>query len=276
MNLMTDIKNKLKKSNYKSKLFIENVTLSFLIKGTAMAVSLFNMPAYMNYFANQTILGMWFTIISILSWIITFDLGIGNGLRNYLVESLVMNDVEEAKKNISSAYISVGILVIILSLISVIFIPNLNWNRILNISKEVVDLDVLIFMITMLVIGILIQLLLKLIASILFALQKSAFTGLLLLTSTILMLTFTLLAKTDNIEFNIKSISIAYVFTANIPYLIASVFLFSTKLKKCKPSFKYFRKSYVKKIVKLGGTFFYLNPNNVHVLHNRIFDFMVG
>ncbi len=249
---------KIQNYDMKSIQLLKNVVFSFMIKGIAMVVSLYTIPAYMNYFSNQTILGMWFTAISMLSWILTFDLGIGNGLRNHLVKPFLENDDDEIKKNISSAYFSVGVVVIFLSLCSIGIIPSLNWNEIFNISSDIVGKDVLLFMVTMLVVGILIQFWLKLIISVFYALQKSALSGLLALCSSILMLLFTLFVRTEDITYNIKMLSIAYVFTANIPYLIATIILFSTKLKTCKPNINYFKKSYAKKIIKLGGIFFYL------------------
>ncbi|MCM3788891.1 hypothetical protein M3221_10785 [Domibacillus indicus] len=253
-SLVVNIKN----ADVKSIILFKNVVLSFLIRGAAIIVSLFTLPAYMNFFSDQTILGIWFTAISVLSWILTFDLGIGNGLRNYLVEPFMKNDTEEIKKNISSAYILVGLLVIFLSIISMIIIPLLNWNLVFNIPKDKISPDVLQFMTTMLILGILLQFWLKLITSIFYALQKAAMPSFLLLCSSFLMLLFTLYSKTDNIIYNIKSLSIAYALTANIPYLIATLFLFSTLLKKCKPNIYYFKKSYAKRIIKLGGNFFYL------------------
>jgi len=258
MNLFNKIILKFQNYDVKSIQLLKNVSFSLIIKGIAMVVSLYTIPAYMNFLSNQTILGMWFTAISMLSWILTFDLGIGNGLRNHLVKPFLENDVEEIKKNISSAYFSVGVVVIFLALCSIAIIPLLNWNKIFNISSNIVGTDVLLFMVMMLVVGILIQFWLKLIISIFFALQKSALSGLLLLCSSILMLLFTLFAPTDDIIYNIKILAIAYVFTANIPYLIATIILFSTKLKNCKPSIYYFKKAYASKIIKLGGIFFYL------------------
>jgi O-antigen/teichoic acid export membrane protein len=201
---------------------------------------------------------MWFTAISILSWILTFDMGIGNGLRNHLVEPLVNNDNEKIKGYISSAYISVGGIVILLSVLSTILIPWLDWNYIFNISADIVTSDVLVFMVTMLIVGIMLQFWLKLITSVLYALQKSALASLLPLFSSLLILGFTIVAKTDNLNFNIKSLSVAYIFTANIPYLVATLILFFTKLKKSIPNINHFKKKYANQIIKLGGTFFYL------------------
>lgn len=247
-----------KNADIKSQILYKNIFFSFLIRGTSMLVSLFTLPAYMNFLPDTMILGMWFTAISMLSWILTFDLGIGNGLRNYLVKPFIKRDTEEIRKNISSAYISVGVVVLSLSIASIVLIPLLNWNKIFNISINIIDRDTLLFMVTMLIIGILIQFWLKLIISILYALQKASIPGLLSLTTSILMLLFTLGAKTNDTMFNIKSLSVAYIFTANIPYLIATIYIFNTELKNCKPSIKYFNKSYAARVIKLGGIFFYL------------------
>lgn len=258
MSIYNKIKSRLYASDPKSIQLIKNVSFSFIIKGIAALVSLFTIPAYMNYFSNQTVLGLWFTAISMLTWILTFDLGIGNGLRNNLVEPLSQNNTVEIRKNISSAYISVALVVLGLLLASIILIPQLNWNAIFNISKDVVSSEVLLFMVSLLIVGILVQFWLKLITSILYALQKSALIGLLSLSSSVMMLIFTLFAGTDDVVFNIKALSIAYVFTANIPYLLATIILFSTILRQSKPSLKYVKKEYSRRIVKLGGVFFYL------------------
>ena len=85
------------KNNEKNKEIFSNSFFSMLIKGLGFIISFVSMPLYISYFDNQTILGIWFTIISILTWIFTFDLGLGNGLRNMLVSTFVNKDYKKQK-----------------------------------------------------------------------------------------------------------------------------------------------------------------------------------
>ena len=78
-----------------------NIFGAFAIKGLGMVVSLLTMPYYIDYFGNNTVLGLWFTILTVLNWILSCDIGIGNGLRNYLTEALSQNNRVKARNLIS-------------------------------------------------------------------------------------------------------------------------------------------------------------------------------
>lgn len=112
---------------------------ALLIKGIAFFVSFLAVPAYMQYFNDQIVLGLWFTMLSMLSWILTFDLGIGNGLRNYLVPAFIKNERTEIKKYISSGYILFGGLTILITLIMMSLFQLIDFNLLFNISEEVIN-----------------------------------------------------------------------------------------------------------------------------------------
>ena len=79
---------KLKNISKNDKIIYKNVLGALLVKGGALIVNLFTLPAYIKYFNQNEVLGVWYTVLSLLNWILTFDLGIGNGLRNHLTEAL--------------------------------------------------------------------------------------------------------------------------------------------------------------------------------------------
>lgn len=105
MKTFKQIRSKFLSAGEKDRIIVKNIIAAFLIKGGSLFLGFVTMPAYMRYFPNQTVLGVWFTILSIMTWLFIFDLGIGNGLRNKLVDSLVRNDELRSKKLLSSAYI---------------------------------------------------------------------------------------------------------------------------------------------------------------------------
>lgn len=255
---MNRIKERLLNTNENSREIMYNTIGAFLVKGGALIVSLFTMPAYMRYFDNQLILGLWFTVLSVLSWVLTFDLGIGNGLRNHLVSALVDKDQERTKKYISSAYVVIGIIVIFSILLSIAVFQFVNWNIIFNISNTIVSRETLNITVGIVFSGIMIQFLLKLITSILYAMQKSALNNLLNLISSIITLIYVQNAKTSDISTNLISLSIIHVLAVNIPLFFASIIVFNKELKECKPNIKYFEVKYARDVMRLGGIFFWV------------------
>ena len=101
----------LKKQDDKTSNVTKNILAAFVIKGGALLISLFTMPVYMDFFGDETVLGIWFTVLSMMSWILNFDLGIGNGLRNKLSITFAQKDTQKSKEYISSGYWAIGWLV---------------------------------------------------------------------------------------------------------------------------------------------------------------------
>ena len=208
-----------------------NILGSFGVKGLAMVVTIFTLPAYMYYFQNAKVLGVWFAMLSILNWILTFDLGVGNGLRNYLVEALVDKNNEKAKKYISSGYIIIGLFTIVLMLIGNICIRFIDWNIFLNVTTEVISKSVLLNVVALIFSGILIQLFLKLILSILYALQHTAASNFTLLIANSMILLFVVSFRFDQTGLALRYLSVAYVVLINLPLLIATCYVFAKPLK---------------------------------------------
>jgi len=253
------IKARILDTNENNKTILCNVIGAFIVKGGALIVSLLTMPAYLRYFNNQQILGLWFTILSVLSWILTFDLGVGNGLRNHLVPAIVNKDEERIRKYISSAYLVIGAIVLISISLAAIFFRFIKWNIIFNISNNIVSQETLNLTVGIVFSGIMLQFLLKLITSVLYAMQKSALNNLLTLLSSIITLIYVLFAKTSSdISINLISLAIVHVLAVNIPLFLATVIVFTKELKGCQPRLKFFNTECAKDVMKLGGIFFWV------------------
>jgi len=249
--------NYLRINEEKDKQVIKNMLGAFAIKGSALLISLFTMPAYIRYFDNQVILGLWFTVLSVMIWFLSFDFGIGNGLRNELVGAIVKNNKREIKTYISSAYIINAGIVVITTFSGFIASNFIDWNLVFNIDKSIVSEETILFTVRCVFVGIMLQLLLRLISSILYALQKSAVTNLLALITSILQLLYLLVVPSYDIEKNLKMLSFSYVIFVNIPLFLASIIVFRKDLRSCTPSFKFFNKKIAISVLSIGGVFFW-------------------
>ena len=108
-------------------------------------------------------------------------------------------------------------------------------------------------------IGLLCQFFLKLVNSILYALQKSFYPNLFsFITELSLVIVIMFLDNDIAIEKKLYLIALLHSLCACIPLLVATVILFLGKLKKAKPNIKYFSKKYAKSILFVGGMFFWI------------------
>lgn len=244
----------------------ENISLlknsigAICIKGGGMVLSIIAMPLYMRYFPDKTVLGIWFTILNVLNWILTFDLGIGNGLRNHLTIALSKDDESEIRSLISSAYILLGLVTLFITLCLLIISKFVDWNTFFNVSVLLIPKDVLAQCVSISLIGVLVSFFLRLVFSILYALQKTAFVNAISFITSICTVVYLLVVPTTNdILTNFRNLSILHAVALNLPLLVATIFVFSgTRLKSAMPSLKYFKMSLAKKILSLGITFLFL------------------
>lgn len=240
----------------KDKILIKNISGSFIIKGFSFFLSFATLPSYMRFFDDESALGLWFTIVSVLTWILTFDIGIGNGLRNHLTASLTLQDFSSAKKYISSAYCSIGAIALIIIACFVSVFKFLNWNKILNISSQIIDGKTLKIAILIVFLGIIFQFFGGIISSILYALQLSSVTNLIsLIRSVVLILFLNIIPSSNDNNINLLMMALLNCLVTVFPLLLVTVIIFNTKLKSCRPSFSGFEKKYAKDLLSLGSKF---------------------
>lgn len=237
---------------------INNILGSYLIKGLALIISFFTLPAFMRFFGDNQVLGVWFTLLSILQWILIFDFGLGNGLRNKIVPFLIINDHESIRKYISSSYYILGLMSIIALVLGVPSIYLINWNQVFKISNETISLFSLRLSVFIVFIGIMFQFFLKTILSILYAMKKVALSNFVALFTSVIVLLFVLLFRTGNITNDLINLSFIKVVAMNVPLIIASIYVFKTSLSKASPRLRFVDKTVCKDVVKLGGYFFYI------------------
>lgn len=252
-------------------LAFSNLSWSLVIKILTLVIGLLMYPMYIKYFGNKTsvvdasgvlttqgavVLGLWLVILQILSWVLMFDIGIGNGLKTKLVESFSKNDTKESKKLISCSYISNLAIISLLLIIGIPIIFQINFNNILNISEAIVPVRTLQLAFALAFISICLEFALKVVLNIYQALQKQVVASVLPLISTIILLIFVSVARFESMETALLVISGFYIVSVNLPLIILTVYLFSTRLKECRPSFKDWSFKTVKVVLALGLAYF--------------------
>ncbi|HBT63295.1 MAG TPA: hypothetical protein DEB10_01360 [Ruminococcaceae bacterium] len=252
LNNITKIKMTIKNNSVLSK----NITGTVFLRGIALLISFFSTPAYLDFFPQQEVLGIWFTILSILNWILTFDFGIGNGLRNNLVRPLIKKDFLEVKRQISSAYIILGLISLIVLLFGWFLIGIIDWNLALNISSIALSNKTLMNVIRIVYCGIIVQFFLKIIVSVHNAMQKNILANLFSLVSNSIILCFLFFGKSNSLIVNLYNLSYVYTFSITFPLIVSTIYTFAKHLKYSKPNIHYYDKKAAKSIVTLGGTFF--------------------
>lgn len=237
---------------------MKNVVVSFFVKGLAIILNLFLTPAYMRYFNNDTALGVWFTIVSIINCILMFDLGIGNGLRNKLPKAIEENNKKEQKVLISSAYISIIVVSGVFLLIMLLINHFINWNTVLNVESSVLSIEVLRTSMAIIIVGIIFRFVLNLNSSIFFSIQKAAINNTIAFLCTLFLFIFVTFARVGDISTNFVKLSIANSVLTNIPLLIGTLYIFIGPFKGMWPKIKYYNKKVAKDILKIGTVILWL------------------
>lgn len=238
-----------------------NILFSGILKVIGLLTSLIIVPVTINYLNNE-VYGIWMTITSMLFWINTFDIGLGNGMRNYLTESLSKGDYEKGRAYISTTFILLTFIVLAMALVLAIPMMTLNFNKVFNtmaINQE--DLRNVMFV----AIGFtLVNFVMKNIGYIFIALQKYALNDLLAISGNVisLIIIFFLTKFTTG---NLMYVVLAYTATFTVIYLAAAIPVFM-KYPKLKPGVKYFDKSLSKQIVGKGMGFFVIQISSCLVI----------
>ncbi|MHB1017747.1 MAG: polysaccharide biosynthesis protein [Coriobacteriia bacterium] len=237
-------------------ILLRNISGTLLIKGAAVLISVLMTPAYLRFLDDHTMLGAWFTIVAVLNWMLTFDLGIGNGLRNRLVQALVSGDDAVGKRYVSSAYVVMGAAALAVALGGSFLLRALDWNAVLNVPSSVVPAETLVAVVRVVFIGTVLQLWLRLVTSILYAMQKTALSNSLALVSAVGLLIFVLTYRGADSAGRLLALAMAQVVAVNTPLIVATVVLFATTLRKQRPSLKSWDRTSAKAVTNLGGMFF--------------------
>lgn len=251
----------------------KNIIAMIGIKGISLGISLLYVPLLLHSM-NSINYGIWLTLTSIVSWVAMCDIGLGNGLRNKLSETIAAADYLLGKVYISTAYVSIlSIMCVLFSIFFVVSKMFLSWNSILNAPEiEPSELNLLVNVVFF---TFALNFVLSLINSVLFALQMPAVSS--ILTTLGQFFSFVIVLVLVKC-FDIYSLLILGSVISIVPVvvlIISSIILFTGKYKYLSPSFRYIDLTKIKDILALGMKFFVLQiitivlyqTNNLIIMH---------
>lgn len=248
-------------TNSRNKMLFLNILFSGFLKIVGLLTSLVIVPITINYLNNE-VYGIWMTITSILYWITTFDIGLGNGMRNYLAEALATNDTKLGKKYISTTMLLLSLIALSMAIVLLYPLITINFNSFFN-TNAIAGNE--LRMAVVIAVGFtLMNFVLKNIGMIFVAMQKYAINDLLSISGNViaLILIYILTKVTTG---NLVFVVLAYTMTSCVAFLLAAIPLF-WKHPELKPSLRFFDKSLGKKIVGKGFGFFVIQISSCLVI----------
>lgn len=240
-------------SSGRSKEAVRNIMISFIARGISMVCSLLLVPITINYI-NPTRYGIWLTLSSIIGWILLFDFGLGNGLRNKFAESKAMGNKDLTRQYVSTTYYTLGVIMMVLFLGIAFANQFINWTSILNIDGSYAEELRMVFGIVTLFFCT--NLVVNLFSTILTADQKPGLSSILGAAGQFfsLLVVYILTLTTEGSLFNLA------LYYSGIPMLVmflASIYAFKfTRYREYAPHLLSFRRQLVSSVTKLGIKFF--------------------
>lgn len=237
-------------SNERTRNYLRQIKGSVIYKAISMVASFCAIPLMIDYLGQEQF-GVWSTLLTIMSWIIFFDLGIGNGLRNKVAEALAKNDSVEAAHYVSSGYGLVGVIALILWAIitnASFFIP---WQIVFN--SQAIPEETLRITVQISAFFILLNFWIGLISALLGAVQKSSWVALGPLISNVLTLTL-IYGLTKFADASISNLAIVYGIS-----MIAANLMLSIRFYQQNPGlipYFFWDKSHVRPLLSVGVQFF--------------------
>ena len=232
----------------------KNILIAFLTKGISILISFLIVPITLDYISAEEY-GIWMLFASLITWMNLFDIGLGNGLRNKLSESLALNDLKLSKIYISSSFVIISIIAIILFIMLMIIAPFVNW--VLFFNTEIIHNNELLKIVIVVVFFFLIDFVFRIQMSILQAFQRYGLCDVINLISQIIGLIL-VICLVCFAESSLFLLCLVYSIKLPLTMMISSFFLFRNSLKDYRPRWINVDLKRVMPLINLGLKFFLL------------------
>lgn len=229
-------------------------------RGLSILIAIFSLPAYIRFFPEASALGVWFTLLSVMGWLLTFDFGVGNGLRNRVAEGKARGDEADLRSMISSTYVVTLFLALVMGLLGFATVWLVNWNDAFNVSDTVLSRSTLRTGLAVVLTAILLQLVLRNSQSLLYAIQRPTLASSMALYTSCTMLAAVLLLPSTTSAGNFVALAWVYLGASVVPLLLVSLWIFTlSPLAGMSPRWSFASRHSARRVGGLGAAFFVMN-----------------
>ena len=246
----------------RSRMLRNNILLSSLVKIAGLCTSLLIVPITLNYLAPEQY-GIWMTLSSILFWFSFFDVGLGNGMRNYLAQAIAEGDSAKGRTYLTTTIIMLMVIAVILMTVMVSLTFILDMNSVFN--TDAVDNAHLRQAVIIACVFTLIVFVVKNIGTVYVALQHYAMNDLLIVSGNVVALLLIYICTRVKPDGDLSSVVLIFTSTPVLVFLIGSMPLFRHH-PELRPMLKSFNWSIGKQLLNKGIGFFFIQITSCLVI----------
>lgn len=237
----------------------KNVVASMGLKALDGIVYLLFVPVTLGYLRPYEY-GVWLTMNSILLWIDSFDIGLGNGLRNKLAAAIAADDRERGRVYVSTTLFMLVFLMIGLVGIGTALSRVIDWYGILHTTPaEVGRLDEIVYL-TFLIYSL--NFIFKFVGNVYLALQLPAVNNLFVTAGHFIALVV-IYILTLTTQGSLMAVALVYAASPLLVYLLAYPVTFIKIFPFLAPRLSSFRKECLKDLFDIGVLFFILQLSGI-------------
>jgi O-antigen/teichoic acid export membrane protein len=230
-----------------------NIAGSFLIKILSLLLNLALIPLGMELL-SEAMFSVWVVLFSLLTWFTFLDMGMGNSLRNLLLEALHKGRKDEARALVSTSYSAITLFSASAAALLMIAVPFIPWHSVFNVDvlftpllEKTMYLAIALFAT---------QVILKNISFIFHGIQLSFLGNLIVLAANLLSFVWLLSIQQQQSSIALDQFTAISLGSPIIMYVLATVILFLSRYRFLTPKLSLFEKGLFRKLNSTGYKFF--------------------
>jgi O-antigen/teichoic acid export membrane protein len=230
-----------------------NIAGSFLIKILSLLLNLALIPLGMELL-NEAMFSVWVVLFSLLTWFTFLDLGMGNSLRNLLLEAIHKGRKDEARALVSTSYISIALFTSIAAVVLLTLVPFIPWHRLFSV--DVTYLPLLQKTMVVAIVMFSLQVLLKNISFIFHGIQMSFLGNLVVFVSNVLTFVWLFVIQQSQPSLSLEYFTAISLGSPIVMYFLAGIILFNSRFRFLSPKLSLFNRQLLKQLNTTGYKFF--------------------